>query len=70
MASYDKLDWHLDAAVAAGRLEENAFTHIGIYLAWLIRNNLHDPESFPSSARRSPWNPERSGKCGKSPDAP
>ena len=41
MATYDKLDWPYDAAVAAGQPPENAFTHIGIYLAWLVRNDLH-----------------------------
>jgi hypothetical protein len=48
MAAYDKLDWHYDAAVEAGQPGENGFTHIGIYLAWLIRHDLHDPDSFPA----------------------
>jgi hypothetical protein len=44
---YDKLDWHLDGAVAAGQPEENGFVHIGFYLAWMIRHDLHDPLWFP-----------------------
>ncbi|HET9084448.1 MAG TPA: hypothetical protein VFN41_08600 [Candidatus Limnocylindrales bacterium] len=48
MTSYDRMDWHLDSASEAGQPEENAFTHIGLYLAWLIRHDLHDPSIFPS----------------------
>jgi hypothetical protein len=47
VAVYDKLDWHLDSAVSAGQPPENAFTHIGFYLAWLIRHDLHDPTFLP-----------------------
>src|SRR5690349_15012547 len=43
VTSYDRIDWHLDSAIAAGQPEENAFAHIGLYLAWLIRHDLHDP---------------------------
>ena len=45
--SYDRIDWHLDSAIEAGQPEEHAFTHIGLYLAWLIRRDLHDPRIFP-----------------------
>lgn len=47
VAVYDKLDWHYDSAVAAGQPPENAFTHIGFYLAWLFRRDLHNPELLP-----------------------
>ena len=47
MAVYDKLDWHVDSAVAAGQPREQAFTHIGFYLAWLIRHDLHSAGAFP-----------------------
>jgi hypothetical protein len=47
LTSYDRLDWHVDSAVEAGEPPENGFTHIGLYLAWLIRHDLHDPELFP-----------------------
>jgi hypothetical protein len=46
--SYDRLDWHLDSALGAGQPAENAFAHIGLYLAWLIRHDLHDPAFFPA----------------------
>jgi hypothetical protein len=46
VTSYDRIDWHLDSAIAAGQPEEHAFTHIGLYLAWLIRHDLHDPRMF------------------------
>jgi hypothetical protein len=47
--SYDRLDWHVDAALAAGQPPEHAFTHIGLYLAWLIRHDMVDPTFFPES---------------------
>lgn len=47
VTSYDRIDWHLDGAIDAGQPEEHAFTHIGLYLAWLIRHDLHDPQVFP-----------------------
>jgi hypothetical protein len=45
--SYDRLDWHIDSALEAGQPEERAFAHIGLYLAWLIRHDLHDPRFLP-----------------------
>jgi hypothetical protein len=42
--AYDKLDWHSESAVNAGQPAEHAFTHIGLYLAWLIRHDLHNPD--------------------------
>jgi hypothetical protein len=42
--AFDKLDYHLDGARQAGQPEEHAFTHIGLYLAWLIRHDLHNPD--------------------------
>lgn len=47
MAIYDKLDRHFDSAVSSGQPPENAFTHIGFYLAWLIRHDLHNQRQFP-----------------------
>jgi hypothetical protein len=47
MASYDRLDWHLESAIEAGQPEEHAFTHIGLYLRWLIEHGLHDPAVIP-----------------------
>lgn len=49
MATYDRLDWHYDSAVAAGQPPENAFAHIGLYLAWIVRHDLHSPEVIPAS---------------------
>jgi hypothetical protein len=43
------MDWHLDSAIEAGQPPENAFTHIGLYLAWLIRHDLHDAAFFPTA---------------------
>lgn len=49
VTTYDRLDWHLDSAIAAGQPPENAFSHIGLYLAWVIRRDLHSPKVFPAS---------------------
>ncbi len=46
MGWFDRVDWHVDAAVDAGNPPENAFTHIGLYLAWAIRHDLHAPAAF------------------------
>ena len=47
--SYDQLDWHVGEAIEAGQPPGHGFTHIGLYLAWLIRNDLHDPGAFPAA---------------------
>jgi hypothetical protein len=47
VASYDRIDWHLDSAIDAGQPEEQAFTHLGLYLAWLIRHDLQDLHAIP-----------------------
>jgi hypothetical protein len=44
---FDDVGWHEGSAVEAGQPREHAFTHIGIYLAWLIRHDLHDSQWFP-----------------------
>jgi hypothetical protein len=49
MTLYDRLDWHRDGAIAAGQPEENAFAHAGMYLSWLIRHDLHDPNLFAAN---------------------
>jgi len=49
VTTYDRLDRHYDSAIEAGQPPENAFTHIGLYLAWIIRHDLHDPATFPAA---------------------
>jgi hypothetical protein len=44
---FDDVGWHEGATMVDGHLPEYAFTHIGIFLAWLIRHDLHDPRWFP-----------------------
>lgn len=44
---FDDVGWHDGPAAAAGQPREHAFTHIGIFLAWLIRHDLHDSRRFP-----------------------
>ena len=36
----DRIDWHADSAIEEGLDWDNAGTHIGIYLAWIVQNNL------------------------------
>ncbi|MDQ3690784.1 MAG: hypothetical protein M3406_12280 [Chloroflexota bacterium] len=43
MTAFDKSDYHVHGAVQAGQPEDRAFTHIGLYLAWLIRHDLYNP---------------------------
>jgi len=49
MTTFDQLDWHLEAALEHGRPPQNAFTHIALYLAWIVRNGLYDPEAIPAA---------------------
>lgn len=44
---FDDVGWHDGPAAEAGQPREHAFTHIGIFLAWLIRHDLHDAHWFP-----------------------
>lgn len=44
---YDDVDWHEGAAYEAGYSREHGFTHIGLYLAWVIRHDMHAPEFWP-----------------------
>jgi len=46
---HDRQDWHLDAALERSRPPENAFTHIALFLAWLVRHDLDDPAAFPGA---------------------
>lgn len=48
MTTYDRIDWHIESAIEAGQPAEYGFTHIGLYLAWLIRRELHDPAMLRS----------------------
>ena len=45
----DRIDWHGESAEQVGFPYENGGTHIGIYLAWIINNQLegefHQEES-------------------------
>ncbi|MCT4580255.1 MAG: hypothetical protein N4A35_02470 [Flavobacteriales bacterium] len=40
MASIDRVDWHLNEDYPENLPEENSGTHIGMYLAWIINNDL------------------------------
>lgn len=40
MASIDRADWHYGGDFLEELQEENGGTHIGMYLTWIIENNL------------------------------
>lgn len=40
MSKYDDFDYHVGGAQANGQPDDNAFTHIGFMLSWLIRGGL------------------------------
>jgi len=44
--AYDDDDYHVADAAEHGQPEDNAFTHIGFFLAWLIRHDLVDRVVF------------------------
>lgn len=46
MTKFDDVGWHLDAALEAGKPEENAGVHIGLYLAWAIRRDMANRANF------------------------
>lgn len=37
----DRMDWHAETVEEFGLPYEHAGTHIGIFLAWIIHNDLH-----------------------------
>lgn len=44
MAKYDDASWHYDGDYPNGLPNENASTHIGMFLAWCINNSLISDE--------------------------
>ena len=44
MANIDRADWHYGGNYPPGLPPENAGTHIGMYLAWIIHRNLASNE--------------------------
>ena len=44
--TYDDASWHLRGTVPAGTTERQAFTHIGVYIAWLISRDLQNASFF------------------------
>jgi hypothetical protein len=49
MTKYDDFDFHVGEVLQQGQPEENAFTHIGFMLVWLIEHDLGSPKYFPTS---------------------
>jgi hypothetical protein len=52
MIKFDDADFHVSDTLAKGQPVENAFTHIGFILAWLVRHRLVGARHFPSSIQR------------------
>ena len=43
---YDDVEYHEDPAIEAGQPAEHGATHIGLFLSWLVRHDLHEPDLF------------------------
>ena len=41
---YDDWGWHTGGVYPADQPDVNGFTHIGMYLVWIIKHDLQDPE--------------------------
>jgi hypothetical protein len=49
MTKYDDASWHYDGDYPEDLANENAATHIGIFLAWCINNDLMSEEQIEDS---------------------
>jgi hypothetical protein len=52
MTKYDDYDFHDGEALEKGQPEDNAFTHIGFMLCWLIRHDMASPRFFSAGVVR------------------
>ena len=43
---YDDWGWHTGGVFPPDQPQINGFTHIGMYLVWIVKHDLHDPESL------------------------
>jgi hypothetical protein len=43
---YDDWGWHTGGVFPADQPQINGFTHIGMYLVWIIKHGLHEPGVF------------------------
>jgi hypothetical protein len=48
----DDAGWHADSTAAAGQPPEHAWTHMALYLTWLIRHDLVDTRMLGRRAQR------------------
>ena|SRR5438477_1366802 len=55
MANIDRADWHYGGNYPAGLPPENAGTHIGMYLAWIVHRNLGSKELSQLSGDTYSW---------------
>ena len=49
---YDDLDFHVGGEFPDDVGDEHGWTHIGVFLIWLLEHDLHDPEWFEDVADR------------------
>jgi hypothetical protein len=49
---FDDADWHEGGAVAGGQPSEHAWTHMALYLTWLIRRDLAARSTLGRRAHR------------------
>ncbi len=49
MIEFDRWNWHTEGKFPTDRMPEQGYVHIGIYLVWLIRQDMLDPGWVASS---------------------
>lgn len=49
---YDQWKWHIEGKYPKDQLPEQGYVHIGMYLTWLILNDLMDPKWVARSGAR------------------
>ena len=50
MTAYDKANWHYDGEYPGDLSEEHASTHIGMFMAWALSNDLLSQEFFEDNS--------------------
>ena len=49
---YDRWNWHTEGDFPKDQMPEQGYVHIGMYLAWLIRQDMLDPDWVARSGVR------------------
>jgi hypothetical protein len=52
VVEYDRWNWHTEGDFPKDQMPEQGYVHIGMYLAWLIRQDMLDPDWVARSGVR------------------